>query len=302
MAEHAERSWTVQDLLTWTEDYFRRLGLPTPRLDAELLLASALRAKRLDLYLGYHKLVEPDERARFRELVARRARREPVAYLTGEREFYSLAFCVNRDVLIPRPETEHVVEEALRVLHGVLCDAEPLRILDLGTGSGNLAVTLAVKLPAAHVDAVDLSRAALEVARTNAERHGVADRVALIAGDLFSPLGEPRPRYDAVVSNPPYVSREDYAALMDDVRLYEPQAALLDTKSAGGDGCGYYRHIAQCAPAFLKPGGHLVLEVGRGQAIEVRSLLEGSGLIHSRTVLDYGGVERVVSARKPAPP
>jgi len=288
--------WTVARLLEWTENYFRSLGLPTPRLDAEILLASALECTRLDLYTGYQRLVEPRERARFRALVERRARREPVAYLMGRREFYSLSFEVSPSVLIPRPETEHLVELALDALKGRSpADGAP-RVLDLGTGSGNLAVAIAVNAPQVLVDAVDSSAPALEVAGRNAQAHGVADRVSFFLGDLFEPLRVRGGSYAAIVSNPPYVARAEIEGLMPDVRDHEPREAYLDTKSPDGDGLGFYRAIAGEAAAYIEPTGILGVEVGFGQAPRVVEIFNARGWNLRRVIKDYGGIERVVAA------
>lgn len=286
---------TVGDLLSWTEGHFRRLGIATPRLDAELLLASVLGVGRLELYTGYGQLVEPDERRRFRELVKRRARREPVAYLLGEKEFYSLAFRVTAAVLIPRPETEHLVDEALDILRPRTAQ-RPLRVLDLGTGSGNVAISIAVHCPEALVDAVELSPGALAVAEENVRRHGVERRVRLLEGDFFEPLEGQRELYQVIVSNPPYVSAQEMAELMPDVRLHEPREALVPAGSAGGDGLGAYRTIAARVRQFLAPSGRLLVEVGEGQAPEVARMLQAAGLGSRRTARDYGGHDRVVVA------
>ena len=189
----------VAEILAWTRGYFEKLGLSTPRLDAELLLAAAMGLKRIDLYTGYERWVEAEERARFRELIQRRARREPVAYILGEKEFYSLPLKVTPAVLIPRPETEHVVDACLELLRTESVEEAP-RVLDLGTGSGNIAVALAVHEPRIRVDAVDISEEALEIARENADRHGVTERVRLLRGDLFGPLGPGSPVYRIIIS------------------------------------------------------------------------------------------------------
>ncbi|MBI4600517.1 MAG: peptide chain release factor N(5)-glutamine methyltransferase [Planctomycetes bacterium] len=295
--------WTVQELLQWTADYFQRLGLPSARLDAEVLLAEALGKRRIELYTGYHMLVEPEERARFRAFVERRARREPVAYITGRREFYSLSFEVSPAVLVPRPETEHVVDAALARLKAPRPEGSasgPRRALDLGTGSGCIAVAIAANAPEVEVDAVDLSPEALAVARRNAEAHGVAARVRLHEGDLFAAVPPGAGPHEVIASNPPYISAAEYERLMDDVRLHEPRAALLDLKSPASDGLGSYRVIAAEAPARLEPGGLLAVEVGMGQAAAVRAILVAAGLVLGETLRDYGGIERVVTAlRRP---
>ena len=296
----SSKRWTVAELLKWTEEYFQRLRFETPRLDAEVLLAHALANTRLELYTGYHKLVEPEERGRFRGLVERRAHREPVAYITGSREFYSLSFEVTPAVLIPRPETEHLVEAALEE-HSKACSnaapEAPRRILDLCTGSGNVAIALAVNAPTAFVDAVDSSAQALEVARRNAGAQGVSDRVAFFQGDLFFPLPEAGRQYRVIVSNPPYIAKSDFEKLMDDVRLHEPREALFDSKSPDGDGLGFYRAIAREASRRLEEDGLLALEVGVGQAAAVLEILSMSGWKLEKIIKDFGGIERIVAVR-----
>ena len=295
--EETKPVWNVAELLKWTEGYFERLGFATPRLDTEILLAKALSKTRIELYTGYQMLVEPEERARFRALVERRARKEPVAYITGQREFYSLAFEVSSAVLVPRPETEHVVEAALKTLKPLTAP----RALDVGTGSGCIAIAIAVNAAGSAVDAIDTSPQALEVARRNAEKHKVVDRVRFFAGDLFEALPEDVGRYHLIVSNPPYVSGADYARLMDDVRLHEPRLALLDSRSPTQDGLGFYRSLAAGAEARLESGGVIAVEVGAGQSAAVRQIFESQGLSHRETVRDLAGIDRVVVlARTPS--
>ena len=293
--------WTVGELLRWTEDYFCRLGLLSPRLDAELLLARALDETRLDLYKEYQKMVEPAERARFRALVERRSRREPVAYITGCREFYGLSFEVTPAVLIPRPETEHLVEAALEEVKRLDPREEPIRVLDLCTGSGNVGVAIAANAPSVTVRATDSSEAALEVARRNAEKLGATGRVSFLRGDLFDAIPPDEPRFDLLVSNPPYIPPSERESLMDDVRLHEPAEALFDTRSPAGDGLGFYRALAAGAREWLKTGGFMAVEVGgggpSGQAAAVREIFAAAGHALERVVKDYGGIERVLSFR-----
>ena len=293
----APKTWTVAELLGWTEGHLKRLGFATPRLDAEVLLAHALGAKRLDLYTGWSKVVESAERARFRESVQRRSRHEPVAYITGSKEFYSLAFEVTTAVLVPRPETEHLIDLLVARIKPGDPESAPLQILDLGTGSGCLAITAAVKFAAAQVVAVDVSEAALAVARRNAERHGVADRVRFLEGDLFAPLSAlgPESRFDAILSNPPYIRAGEFQGLEADVRDHEPRLALVDHRDGrDGDGTSFHRAIVARSREFLLPGGFLAVEVGMGQAEPVATLFQQAGLESIETIRDYGNVARVV--------
>ena len=276
------------ELLRWTQGHFAGKGIDTARLDAECLLAAALGCDRLRLYLDFDKPVAADERARFRELVRRRAdERVPVALLTGRREFWSLAFEVTPDVLVPRPETEALVDWLL----GRVPDREAeLRILDLGTGSGAIAVALASELPKAHVTATDASPAALLVAQRNAEAHGVADRVHLLAGDAFAPVAGLR--FDLVASNPPYVALRDEPRLPPELR-HEPRGALF----AGPDGTDLLRRLAAEVGEHLEPGGFSAFEVGEDQAERVAEWLRAAGLGDVGVVRDAASRPRVVTAR-----
>jgi release factor glutamine methyltransferase len=287
-APAAERTWTVLELLRWTKDRFASLGIESARLDAECLLAHALGTDRLRLYLDFEKPVEADERTRFRELVRRRAReRVPVAQLTGRKEFWSLGFEVTPDVLIPRPETETLVAWLLDELRDR--EAE-LRVLDVGTGSGAIAVALASELPKARFTATDVSEAALAVARRNAEAHGVAARIRFLAGDGFAPVrGE---RFDAVLANPPYVATADAAGLAPELR-HEPPAALF----AGPEGTELLRRLAAEVAAQLEPGGRAGFEVGAGQAGAVAGCLRDAGLAEVAVRRDLAGRERIVVGR-----
>jgi release factor glutamine methyltransferase len=282
------RIWTVLELLRWTQGHFASRGIESARLDAECLLAHALGSDRLRLYLDFEKPVEAEERARFRELVRRRAdERVPVAQLTGRKEFWSLAFEVTPDVLVPRPETEELVAWLLDRLPDR--EAE-LAILDVGTGSGAIAVALASELPKARLTATDVSQAALAVARRNAERHGVAERIRLLAGDGFEPVrGE---RFAAVLANPPYVPEGDAAGLPPELR-HEPRAALF----AGPEGTDLLRRLARELPAHLEPGGFAAFEVGAGQAEAVCGWLGEAGLTEVEARRDLTGRPRIVVGR-----
>ena len=285
--DRLKRVWTVLDLLRWTTDHFASRGIDTPRLDAEVLLAYALECDRLRLYVEYEKPVEEPDRARFRALVQRRAdERIPVALLTGTREFWSLSFEVTPDVLVPRPETETLVTAALERLP----DAEAeLRVLDVGTGSGAVALALATERPKARVVATDLSGAALAVAGRNAERLGLADRVAFAEGDLFEPLaGE---RFDLVISNPPYIGRGEADSLAPELR-HEPESALY----AGADGLEVLRRLVAETSDHLEAGGVLALEIDPRQAPALLQLCTDAGLRDVRVHRDLAGRERAVSA------
>ncbi len=285
-----DRVWTIRDLLTWTTDFFARKGLETPRLDAEVLLAHALGCSRVELYTNYDKPVEEGERARYRELVRRRGAHEPVAYLTGQKEFFSLTFAVTRDVLIPRPDSEFVVLTYLDHFR----DRERVRVADVGTGSGNLAVAIAHEHAGAKVVGVDRSLPALRLARRNAVRHGVAERTHWVRSDLLRAF-RPSSPFDAIVSNPPYIPTAELANLEAGVRDYEPRDAL----DGGPTGLEVVRRLIEQAPSRLRNGGMLILEIGAPQEEPVRAMLEQTGVFEVLpTVFDYAGHPRVVAARR----
>lgn len=284
--------WTILSILNWTTGYFRKCHIGTPRLDAEILLAHCLGLKRIDLYLRYDQPLGADERAAYKRVVQRRAAREPVALIVGRREFWSLDLAVDPHVLTPRPETEHVVEAALAFLQSNTVSPDPL-VLDLGTGSGCIAVALAHSFPAARVMASDISRSALATARGNIVRHHLADRVALVAGSGLDMFESTRPRFDLIVSNPPYIPSADIAALPPEVRDYEPRGAL----DGGDDGLDAYRRIIPAAAVRLRPGGALIMEIGWHQRQAVSLLVEQSGGYQTwACTADYAGHDRVIRA------
>ncbi|MEB2284562.1 MAG: protein-(glutamine-N5) methyltransferase, release factor-specific [Polyangiaceae bacterium UTPRO1] len=268
--------------------FFAGRGVASARLDAELLLAEVLGTDRVGVYLRFDRPLGRSEVDAYRALVKRRGEGEPVAHLLGRREFWSRSFVVTPDVLVPRPETELVVERALAAVDAAGGRARRLRVLDLGTGSGALAVTLAVELPSAVVTAVDVSPAALAVAGRNAAALGVAARVRVVASDWTAALAAAA-RFDLVVGNPPYVPSPDLPHLPAEVRR-EPALAL----DGGADGLAAYRRIAVEAARVLAPGGTLVCEVGAGQAAAVAALFAAAGLGAVGRFTDLAGIERVV--------
>jgi release factor glutamine methyltransferase len=283
-----ERTWTVLALLRWTTQHFGAQGIETPRLDAECLLAHALGADRLRLYLDFDKPVQPGERAVFRDLVRRRgSERVPVSQLTGYREFWSLPLRVTRDVLTPRPESETLVSVALELLAGR--DGE-VRVLDLGTGSGAIALALAHEREKARLFATDVSAEALSVARANAQALGLSARVEFAQGSLFEPVqGQD---FDLLVSNPPYLAEHEAQALPPEL-AHEPPGALF----AGPDGYAVLRPLVAQAPGYLRPGGTLAVEVAPAQAETVAAFCTQAGLEQVAIRRDLAGRPRVVSAR-----
>jgi release factor glutamine methyltransferase len=287
----AQPPWTIETILRWATEDFRGRGIDSPRLDAELLLAHALGATRMQLVIDSKRPLSPPELANFRELVKRRRVREPVAYLLGEREFYGRKFRVDKRVLVPRPDTETLVEVALKRSRS---RSMSMRALDVCTGSGCVATTLGRERPTSRVLATDLSRDALDVARDNALRLG-AYNVAFARADLFAGLG-PGP-FDVITANAPYIPSGEIAALDADVRDFEPRAAL----DGGADGLDLVRRVVEGARALLDDGGILAVEVGSGQAGEARAHFERSGYVEVEIARDYAKIERVVSGvhRKP---
>ncbi|MBN1652228.1 MAG: peptide chain release factor N(5)-glutamine methyltransferase [Deltaproteobacteria bacterium] len=302
MARNLEQIWTIRAALVWTSRDFESHGISSPRLDAELLISRALGLDRVGLYTDLERPLHGSELSRIRELVLRRRRYEPVAYILGQKEFYGRVFEVTPDVLIPRPDTETLIDRVL----DVFAIEHSGRVLDLGTGSGAIAVTLAAERPGALVDATDISSEALEIAKRNAKKHSVEARVAFYHGDLFEPLskkkqsgnkstGENELLYDVIVSNPPYIAADQWERLSLEIRRYEPEVALR----GGDDGCDFYRRLRSTAVEWLAPGGSLMLEVGKGQAaLVIDTLRADSRFEETACYKDFSGIERVVGARK----
>ena len=279
-------------MLEWTTDYLTKRGADTPRLDAELLLAEALGCQRIDLYTAFDQVPEEQPRTAFRELVRRRGSDTPVAYLLGRREFYSLSFRVTPDVLIPRPETEHLVVALLDLAKEQRGGAAT--VCDVGTGSGIVAVCAAKYLPGCRVTAIDNSPAALDVARGNAAKHDVADRIEFVESDLLTAL-PPERHFDFIVSNPPYVSDSEMERLPPDVKDHEPRTALV----AGEHGTAIIERLIPQAAERLEPGGHLLMEISPMIHERVRALLDADGRFHTGpTINDTARLARVVQASR----
>jgi len=287
-------TWTIQKLLNWVTEYLTNKGVEAPRFSAELLLSHVLGLKRIELYTQFDKPVAAEQLDQLRDMVKRAGQNEPVAYLTGKTEFYSLELEITRDCMIPRPETELLVQRAvefLRARDGVQF------ICDLCTGSGCIAVAIAKNFSGARIIATDISDAALAVAAGNVQKHQLAERITLLCGDLFEPLIRPLDvdKFDLIVCNPPYVSSAEYDNLDKNVKDYEPRLAL----HAGEDGLDIYRRIVEKIDQFLKPGAGLMLEIGYAQGPAVRELLEQtSAFAEIRIEKDYHDNDRIVTARK----
>ncbi len=275
-------------ILKETETRFARVST-TPALDAQVLLSCCIRRARQFLFAHPEYEPSPAEVERFRSMAARRMQAEPVAYITGEKEFWSLTFAVTPDVLIPRPDTEILVEEVVRLCRGER--KTPLRLLEIGTGSGAISIALASELSRVIITATDLSPKALAVAAGNALNNGVNGAISFVCGDLFDPVGE---AYDIIVSNPPYISEEEYDLLAAEVRKYEPRQALV----AGPQGTEVHRHMIEGAPPFMNDRGWLALELGAGQRDAVEKMLHENDYCDMVFRRDCAGLERAVLARK----
>lgn len=289
------RTWTLLELVRWSTAFFEKHGIETPRLDTEILVGHTLGLSRLQLLTEFDRVLTPDELADYKQLVLRRARRrEPVAYLLGHREFWSLDLEVSPAVLVPRPETERLVELALERLAG----RPSPRIADVGTGSGAIALAVATERPDAALFATDLSPDALAVARRNATRLGLADRVSFYEGDLLDALTrvELLGALDAVLSNPPYIGEHELPELAPELD-HEPRQALL---GGGPDGLDILRRLAPQALRWLAPGGHLLCEIGSTQRQGACDILTRAGFVDVDCIRDYSALDRVVLGRRPA--
>ena len=288
----SEPVWTIRALLAWTTDFLAKKGTPpsTARLESQLLLAHVLRCSKVDLLVRFEEVPADPQRAAFRELIKRRVDGLPVAYLVGSREFYLLEFEVSPAVLVPRPETETLVAEALKLLKPL---AAPM-VLDLCTGSGCIGISVAHQKTDARVTLADVSPDALDVARKNAKKHGLDSRLQFRQGDLFAALPGGS-LFDAILCNPPYIAPGELATLAPDVREHEPRLAL----DGGPDGLAFYRRLATDAGKHLNPGGALLLEIGATQDDAVRVIFaERPEFEVKKTLKDHAGLPRVVSLRK----
>jgi release factor glutamine methyltransferase len=281
---------TIQNILNDAVYALEAAGSPSARLDAEVLLAFCLKCDRLEFLKNPDREINEDRLSEYRALVTRRLREEPVAYITGRKNFWTFTLEVSNDVLIPRPDTEIIVEEALDASRKT--DAEVISILDIGTGSGAIALALAKEIPSAKVVATDISAAALTLARKNARSYNLEDRVDFLQGDLFDPV---EGVFDVIVCNPPYIPEDEYRRLPAGVKDYEPRIALL----AGPKGMEFYERLIDEAPGHLRKNGWLLLEIGAKQETPVCGLLGESGFYDTMAMRrDYAGHPRVIKARR----
>jgi release factor glutamine methyltransferase len=280
-------SWTIKKVLDWTTDYFSKHKIENPHLEAEILLSHALHMDRIRLYIDFDKEIDKKDLETFKGFLTRRVKGEPAAYITGSKHFMSLIFNVTADVLIPRPETELLIENAIELSKAF---QGKISVLDIGTGSGIIAVSLAKFIGDISIYATDSSKKALEVAVENAKKHGVENKIQFIEADLFPKDDQ---RYDIIISNPPYIKTSDIKGLQPEIRNFEPLAAL----DGGPDGLDCYRRIAEKAAGYLKEGGFLLLEVASDSAKDVAVLIQDALKTKNlRIKKDLNGLERVIVA------
>ena len=285
-----DESWTILKLLQWTTDYFEKNDVVEPRASAEVLLAHVLSEDRLYLYLNYDRPMDASELSTFRAFIKRRLAGEPSQYITGMQEFWSLPLRVNPTVLIPRPETEVLVQAALEFIGSTQAN---ITIMDLGTGSGAIAIALARELPTARIVATDVSMEGLHLARENARLNQVDEKISFVQADMIAAISVGSQKFNLVVTNPPYVSQAEYSELPREIRDYEPRQAL----DGGDDGLTAIKHIIREAPAVLRQAGGLVMEMGGGQAQRVSTLVSDSQHYQNHHIIkDYSGIDRVLVA------
>ena len=287
----AHSVWTIMKILNWTKQYFEAKGVENPRLDAEVLLCAVLKCQRITLYVDFERPLSEEELATYREYVRRRGNFEPLAYILGERAFMRNTFKVNKATLVPRPETELLVESLVRIAPLLKREGD-VKILDIGTGSGAIIVSLLDYLPNAKGVGVDISVDALIVAKENSEKIGVTGRIGFVRSDVFSKLPLEK-KFDVIVSNPPYIPAGDIAGLDKDVQQ-EPRGAL----DGGADGLDFYRRITAEAMDHMAEEGVLAFEIGIGQAAAVQQLCLDAGFVKTAVRKDYAGIERMVFAVK----
>jgi release factor glutamine methyltransferase len=282
--------WTIQRILSWSQQYFQKHLVPDPRLSAELLLAGVLKLKRLELYLQFERILTADELSRYRGYIQRRITFEPVQYILGEQEFMGLTFSVSPEVLIPRPETELLVETVLKDIKQLRSDSP--KIIDIGTGSGAIAISLAHFCPQARIMAIDNSEKAIQIAQANARKMGTSN-ISFFLLDVGSDSFESLGTADIVVSNPPYISKSHYRDLHPQVRNFEPVQALL----GGMDGLDFYRKLLSRLPEILNSGGRIYLEIGYDQQAEIEKLLINQQFKEITFIKDYQNINRIVKAK-----
>ena len=288
---------SIAHALEWAVNRLRQQGIESPRLDAEVLLAHSISSDRVSIYRDASAALDKDCQAQFRNYIARRAGREPVAYITGIKEFRSLAFRISSDVLIPRPETETIIDVMIQLHYKLMKKKTPLRILEVGTGSGIIAVSLAKELDDIWISATDIASGIVEIARANAQLNRLDHKICFLVGDLLKPLisRDEANQFDCILSNPPYLSDEEWNNAPPEIKTYEPERALR----SGADGLSFYRDIVPEAGRLLRKNGYLLLEIGQGQAAPVSHLIGETGIFGPVSkAADLSGIARVIMAQK----
>jgi release factor glutamine methyltransferase len=291
MKTEEEQIWTILKLIEWSANYLSEKGFDDARLNAELMLAHTLNLKRIDLYLKYDKVLSPDDLARYKSFFSRRLKQEPVQYILGYTEFMGIRFEVNPAVLIPRPDTEVLVESVLNYCKTL--SSKNISICDIGTGSGCIAISLAKMISDSMVTAIDKSADAIDVARRNAISAGVSERVKFVHIDLLKKKYEAE-NFGIIVSNPPYIPKDEVETLQPEVRFFEPDYAYTDF----GDGLSFYKMISKLGHTILKNAGSIFVEVGYNQAEVVKRIFENDKYSEIESYKDYNGIERVVKAER----
>lgn len=277
---------TVLEALNLSTEYLNKKGIESARLNAELMLARILNCKRLQLYLMYDRPLDENELSLYREFLSRRAKREPLQYILGEVEFYNIKLKVNPNVLIPRPETELLIEKIIKDFS----NQSDFKFLDIGIGSGNISIAILVNLPNSAAVGIDISDSALSLAKSNAEINFVKDRLELIHFDILKDDIRLLGKFDAVISNPPYVSSKDFETLEPELKVYEPQIALTDFYN----GLTFYRKIISISDDLLKENGKVYFEIGKGQSNDIKTLMENKRINNIDILKDYQGIDRII--------
>jgi len=277
---------TVLQAINKSAGYLEKKGIESPRMNAELLLAYILKCKRLELYLMYDRPLTEKELVEYREYLKRRSTFEPVQYIIGTVEFYGLEFKVSSDVLIPRPETEILVETVINSVN----KEDELQIMDIGSGSGNISIAVAVNLPNAYVTGIEISESAIAVAKENLKKHNISERVSFLNYDILNVNRDELSDFDIIVSNPPYVSKEDYGKVQKEILNYEPNIAVTDFH----DGFKFYRGIISLSSQILKPNGKIFFEIAEGQSKKINEIMKENNFKEISIVKDYQKIDRVI--------
>jgi release factor glutamine methyltransferase len=278
---------TVLEVIKLSTEYLQKKGVESPRVNAEILLAEILKCKRLDLYLAFDKPLAEKELSDYREAIRKRGLRIPLQYIIGDVEFYGLKLLVNESVLIPRPETELLVEKIINDSS----KSQNIKVLDIGVGSGNISLSILKNISNANVVAIDISELALQIAKKNAELNLLQDRIEFKICDIMNNSLNELDKFDLIVSNPPYVSENDYETLEPELKMYEPKIALTDNSN----GISFYKKIIEVSDKILKKPGKLFFELGMGQSLQVKTLFEQKGFSNINISKDYSGTDRIIS-------